>query len=110
MGVYHLRLDAASIAGGSLALLPGDPGRVPALAQAIDPGARRRCRVCSSGPADSNRPDRGPRSDADRRLLLVQDAPDELRLLDEEIEHVVEREDPDELSVIAGHYDPPGAP
>jgi len=38
--VYHLDLDAASVAGATHALLPGDPGRVAKIAAAFDPRAR----------------------------------------------------------------------
>jgi uridine phosphorylase len=40
MNVYHLALDSASIEGARLAFLPGDPGRVPELARALDANAR----------------------------------------------------------------------
>jgi uridine phosphorylase len=38
--VYHLDLDPDAAEGSELALLPGDPGRVPRLARAVDAGAR----------------------------------------------------------------------
>jgi uridine phosphorylase len=38
--VYHLDLDAASVAGATHALLPGDPERVARIAAAFDPHAR----------------------------------------------------------------------
>ncbi len=38
--VYHLDLDAAAIEGSTLALLPGDPARVPKIAAAFDGEAR----------------------------------------------------------------------
>jgi uridine phosphorylase len=38
--VYHLDLDAASVAGATHALLPGDPARVAEIAAAFDPQAR----------------------------------------------------------------------
>src|SRR3989304_9955225 len=34
--VYHLKLSKKSIKGARIALLPGDPGRVPAIASAIN--------------------------------------------------------------------------
>ncbi len=34
--IYHLKLSRKSIKGAKIALLPGDPGRVPAIASAID--------------------------------------------------------------------------
>lgn len=34
-GVYHLDLDKRRIQGAKIALLPGDPGRVPSIAQAV---------------------------------------------------------------------------
>lgn len=36
MRVYHLDLDTEAVEGAALALLPGDPGRVPRLARALD--------------------------------------------------------------------------
>jgi uridine phosphorylase len=38
--VYHLALDEEAIRGARVALLPGDPARVPTLAYAFDSGAR----------------------------------------------------------------------
>ncbi len=38
--VYHLDLDQRSIEKATFALLPGDPGRVPKIAEAFDSGAR----------------------------------------------------------------------
>lgn len=38
--VYHLALDEEGIQGAEVALLPGDPGRVPRIAQGFDPEAR----------------------------------------------------------------------
>ncbi len=37
---YHLDLDADALSGARCAFLPGDPGRVPAIAEVFDPGAR----------------------------------------------------------------------
>lgn len=37
--IYHLALDREAIQGARVALLPGDPGRVPKLAAAFDPHA-----------------------------------------------------------------------
>ena len=38
--VYHLALDEGRIEGAKVALLPGDPGRVPRIAYSLDPEAR----------------------------------------------------------------------
>jgi uridine phosphorylase len=38
--VYHLALDERLTEGAEIALMPGDPGRVPKLAYAFDPQAR----------------------------------------------------------------------
>ncbi len=38
--VYHLDLDAAGIGGARCAFVPGDPGRVPAIGDALDSEAR----------------------------------------------------------------------
>lgn len=38
--VYHLDLDRGSLDGAHHALLPGDPGRVPSIARALDEEAR----------------------------------------------------------------------
>ena len=37
MTAYHLGID--DVGGASIALVPGDPGRVPRIARALDPGA-----------------------------------------------------------------------
>jgi len=37
--VYHLKLDRDALGGATVAVLPGDPGRVPLIATTIDPGA-----------------------------------------------------------------------
>lgn len=39
MKQYHLDLDQAAVGGARIAVLPGDPFRVPRLAAALDPGA-----------------------------------------------------------------------
>ena len=40
MKVYHLALDEDRIEGAKVALLPGDPDRVPRIARRLDPEAR----------------------------------------------------------------------
>ena len=37
--IYHLDLDGDAIAGATHVLLPGDPARVPRIAEALDPRA-----------------------------------------------------------------------
>lgn len=38
--VYHLAVKKSWVGGAMLALLPGDPGRVPMIAKVLDPGAK----------------------------------------------------------------------
>lgn len=41
MKQYHIQLEKKQLCGAEYAILPGDPGRVPSLALAIDPEAQR---------------------------------------------------------------------
>ncbi len=36
---YHLKIDRSDLGGADIALIPGDPGRVPRLARRLDPDA-----------------------------------------------------------------------
>ena len=41
MKQYHIQLEKKQLCGAEYAIFPGDPGRVPSLALAIDPQAQR---------------------------------------------------------------------